>query len=150
MKKIVKVTSVILVFVMILATLTSCSSKYSSLRKAFEKEGYAENTTFTGIANTIKEELGKEDYAVELHLLTKSNGITSALVIEFKSTKEMAKAFNESETLQGLTKDISKNEDVNKVYNALKDAGYAAGNCLVVPISLLYTNEITNIVKSVK
>ena len=150
MKRIAKITSVILVFVMILATLTSCSSKYSSLQKAFEKEGYAENTTFTGIANTIKEELGKEDYAVELHMLTKSNGITSALVIEFKSTKEMANAFNESETLQGLAKDISKNEDVNKVHDALEEAGYAAGNCLVVPLTITHSSEIQKIVKSVK
>ena len=30
------------------------------------------------------------------------------------------------------------------------NAGYANGNCLVVPASILYINEITNIVKSVK
>lgn len=36
------------------------------------------------------------------------------------------------------------------MYNALVNAGYANGNCLVVPASILYINEITNIVKSVK
>lgn len=101
--------------------------------------------------NTIKEELAKEEYAVELHMLTKkSNGLTSAIVIEFKSTKELVEYYESSATVQGLVKDVSENEDVNKMYNALVNAGYANGNCLVVPASILYINEITNIVKSVK
>ncbi len=132
--------------------LASCGgSKYPAIEKAFVDAGYENNTTFTGVMNTIKEELAKEEYAVELHMLTKkSNGLTSAIVIEFKSTKELVEYYESSATVQGLIKDVSENEDVNKMYNALVNAGYANGNCLVVPASILYINEITNIVKSVK
>ena len=132
--------------------LASCGgSKYPAIEKAFVDAGYENNTTFTGVMNTIKEELAKEEYAVELHMLTKkSNGLTSAIVIEFKSTKELVEYYESSATVQGLIKDVSENEDVNKMYNALVNAGYANGNCLVVPASILYINEITSIVKSVK
>ena len=61
----------------------------------------------------------------------------------------MVEAYNESATIQGLVQDISENEDVNEVYNALEEAGYACGNCLCVPLAILSINEITNIVKSV-
>lgn len=151
MKKITKIVSLALVLVMALTMLASCGSKYSAIEKAFVDAGYENNTTFTGVMNTIKEELAKDEYAVEIHMLTKkSNGLTSAIVIEFKSTKELVEYYESSATAQGLVKDVSENEDVKKMYNALVDAGYANGNCLVLPASILYINEITNIVKSVK
>lgn len=151
MKKLTKIVSLALVLVMAVMMLASCGSKYSAIEKAFVDAGYENNTTFTGVMNTIKEELAKEEYAVELHMLTKkSNGLTSAIVIEFKSTKELVEYYESSATVQGLIKDVSENEDVNKMYNALVNAGYANGNCLVVPASILYINEITSIVKSVK
>ena len=152
MKKLTKIVSLALVLVMVVMMLASCGgSKYPAIEKAFVDAGYENNTTFTGVMNTIKEELAKEEYAVELHMLTKkSNGLTSAIVIEFKSTKELVEYYESSATVQGLIKDVSENEDVNKMYNALVNAGYANGNCLVVPASILYINEITNIVKSVK
>lgn len=151
MKKITKIVSLALVLVMALTMLASCGSKYSAIEKAFIDAGYENNTTFTGVMNTIKEELAKDEYAVEIHMLTKkSNGLTSAIVIEFKSTKEIVEYYESSATAQGLVKDVSENEDVKKMYNALVNAGYANGNCLVLPASILYINEITNIVKSVK
>lgn len=151
MKKITKIVSLVLVLVMALTMLASCGSKYSAIEKAFVDAGYENNTTFTGVMNTIKEELAKDEYAVEIHMLTKkSNGLTSAIVIEFKSTKEIVEYYESSATAQGLVKDVSENEDVKKMYNALVNAGYANGNCLVLPASIIYINEITNIVKSVK
>lgn len=151
MKKLTKIVSLALVLVMALTVLASCGSKYSAIEKAFVDAGYENNTTFTGVMNTIKEELAKDEYAVELHLLTKkSNGLTSAIVIEFKSTKELVEYYESSATVQGIVKDVSASEDVNKMYDALVNAGYAKGNCLVVPASVLYINEITSIVKSVK
>ncbi len=151
MKKLTKIVSLALVLVMALTMLASCGSKYSAIEKAFVDAGYENNTTFTGVMNTIKEELAKDEYAVELHMLTKkSNGLTSAIVIEFKSTKELVEYYESSATVQGIVKDVSASEDVNKMYDALVNAGYAKGNCLVVPASVLYINEITSIVKSVK
>lgn len=151
MKKTVRFLSLVLVFIMIATMLTSCGSKYPALQKAFEDKGYEENTKFTEIANSIKAELEKEEYAVEIHMLTKTEGLVppSVLIVEFKSTKELAEAYEESNTMQGFIKDIQEDEDVNKVYDALVDAGYACGNCLCIPLALLSVNEITNTVKSV-
>lgn len=151
MKRFTKILCVVMILAISATALVSCSSKYSKIQKAFEKEGYKENTKFTDVADKIKAELDKDEYAVEMHLLTKeSNGITSVFIVEFKSTKDMVNAYENSETIKGLVKDISSSEDVNKVQEALENAGYAKGNCLCIPMSVLYINEITNIVKSVK
>ena len=52
--------------------------------------------------------------------------------------------------IRDLVAGVTEDEDVNKMYNALVEKGYAKGNCLVVPMSILYASEITDIVKSVK
>lgn len=150
MKKSLKVLSLVLVLVMAVLSLASCS-KYSALKSAFENAGYKENTALENTAQEIKEELEKDELVVNLHLMTKeSNGLTSALIVEFKSTEDMKKAYDDSETIKGLVKDISSNEDAKAFQEALENAGYAKGNCLVIPLSILHINEITNIVKSVK
>lgn len=146
MKKLAKILSLVLVLAMATLALVGCSS-YSSLKKAFEAKGYTENEKLEKVAESIKEELEKDDLAVTLHLMTKENGLTSALIIEFNSTEDMKKAYDDSETIKGLVKDISSNEDVAAFQKAMEDAGYAKGNCLVVPLSILYINEITTIVK---
>lgn len=146
MKTFRTVIATIMIFATMLC-LVSCSSAYNAVQSAFEKEGFVENTDFTAVVNAIKEELDREEYAVELHLLTKSGSILSALVIEFKTTTEMVEALEESATLQGLVTDISKDENVNKVYDSLKEHGYAHKNCLIVPLSVLRADTITDIVK---
>ena len=148
MKTFVKIMTAVVLVTVLVVSLVSCTSKYGDIRAAFEKEGYSENQSLESTSKAIKEELEKKDFAVEIHLLTKSNKITSALVVEFKSTQEMVEAYESSATIRGLVKDIADSEDVNAVYNALKDAGYAKDNCLVIPLSLIYAKEITNIVKS--
>lgn len=148
MKTFVKIMTAVLLVTVLVVSLVSCTSKYGDIRAAFEKEGYSENQSLESASKAIKEELEKKDFAVEIHLLTKSNKITSALVVEFKSTQEMVEAYESSATIRDLVKDIADSEDVNAVYNALKDAGYAKDNCLVIPLSLIYAKEITNIVKS--
>ncbi len=138
---------------LLLATmmLTSCSSKYSAIQKAFEDKGYEENTELDTITKGIKEEIEKDDLAVELHLLTNKTATIphSVLIVEFKTTEDMVKLYQDSETVKGLVKDIASNEDVQKTYELLEEAGYAKGNCLCIPLSIVYANEITNIVKSV-
>ena len=146
MKKTVRFLSIVLVFIMVATMLTSCGSKYPALQKAFKDE---KNAKFTAIAEAVKAELEQEEYAVELHMLTKTDGLASVLIIEFKSTKELTEAYNKSNTMQGFVKDVQENEDVNKVYDELAKAGYACGNCLCLPLAILSVNEITNVVKSV-
>ena len=150
MKNLSRVLALVLLVAAMATLLVSCN-KYPSLKKAFEKEGYKENTTLESVSEKIKEELEKDELTVNLHLLTKeSNGITSVLIIEFKATEDMKKAYDDSNTIKGLVKDVSENEDAQAFAEALENAGYAKGNCLAVPLSVFYINEITNIVKSVK
>lgn len=131
--------------------LTACS-KYGALEKAFADKEYTVNTTLDEQTNKIKAELAEneKELVVEIHLLTKKNGISSVLIIEFKSTDDMVKAYEDSETIKGFVKDVKDNEDAQKVYEALQNSGYAKGNCLVLPLTVLYHNEVVEIVKSVK
>ncbi|MBQ1957094.1 MAG: hypothetical protein II365_04920, partial [Clostridia bacterium] len=119
MKTFVKIMTAVVLVTVLVVSLVSCTSKYGDIRAAFEKEGYSENQSLESTSKAIKEELEKKDFAVEIHLLTKSNKITSALVVEFKSTQEMVEAYESSATIKGLVKDIADSEDVNAVYNAL-------------------------------
>lgn len=149
MKKVSKIFVAVLCVCLSIVTFTACS-KYNALLKAFEKEGFVVSETLEKNNSKMKEDLEKEDLAVELHFLYKDS-ITSpaaALVIEFKSTKELKEKYNESETLKGFVKDVENNEDAQAMYDSLVKAGYANGNCLIVP--LLGSKTITDIVKSVK
>lgn len=149
MKKVSKIFAAVLCVCLSIVTLTACS-KYNALLKAFEKEGFVVSETLEKNNSKMKEDLEKEDLAVELHFLYKDS-ITSpaaALIIEFKSTKELKEKYNESETLKGFVKDVENNEDAQAMYDSLVKAGYANGNCLIVP--LLGSKTVTDIVKSVK
>ena len=149
MKKVYKIFVAVLCVCLSIVTFTACS-KYNALLKAFEKEGFVVSETLEKNNSKMKEDLEKEDLAVELHFLYKDS-ITSpaaALVIEFKSTKELKEKYNESETLKGFVKDVENNEDAQAMYDSLVKAGYANGNCLIVP--LLGSKTVTDIVKSVK
>ncbi|MBQ7407779.1 MAG: hypothetical protein IJW13_00675 [Clostridia bacterium] len=147
MKKLSKI--IVLVLVVAAAVNMVACSTYGKLQKAFTEAGYTEQTELDAVTNNIKSELGKSEedsLAIELHLFTK--GLTSALIVEFKATDDMLEFYKNSETAQGLVKDVSENEDAKAFYNSLVEAGYANGNCLVVPISLFYADEIKNIVKN--
>ena len=149
MKKVSKIFVAVLCVCLSIVTLTACS-KYNALLKAFEKEGFVVSETLEKNNTKMKEDLEKEDLAVELHFLYKDSIISpaAALIIEFKSTKELKEKYNESETLKGFVKDVENNEDAQAMYDSLVKAGYANGNCLIVP--LLGSKTVTDIVKSVK
>ena len=113
MKNFTKVLSLVMVLVIALMSFTGCASNYSKLEKALGDKGYKVNEKLSEVADKVKAELNKEDYAVELHFLTKDNNISSVLIVEFKSTKELAEAYEKSETVKGFVKDVKNNEDVN-------------------------------------
>lgn len=149
-KMIIKMFGLVLVTVCALF-LVGCGSSYSAVKKAFEKEDYTENTDLDAATKSIKEELEAKDLAVELHLLSKNGSLTNnALVIEFKSTEKMVEAYESSETIKGLVKDIQNSEDVNEVLESLEEKGYAKGNCLILPLTFIHASEITGIVKAIK
>ena len=106
-------------------TLVSCSS-YNKILKNFEDAGYVELTGEEGddaaTAKTIKAELEKGELACTVHFLKKENGLKYAIILEFTSDKELAKAFEEngSATLKGLIEDAQNSPYVN-------------GNCILIP-----------------
>lgn len=151
MKKLTKVLALVLVLATLALTLVSCSS-YGKIKSALEKKDYVENTDLDTVATAIKNELETEDLAVEIHMFAKKGTVPkNVLVVEFKATDDMKKAYEDSNTMQGLVKDIQKSDDANAFYNALVEAGYANGNCLVFPLSLLqsgFIDEVKDIVKN--
>lgn len=153
MKNASKLLAFVLVIVTVLS-LAACSSKYGALKKAFEKEGYVESEQVETWSNTIKAECGKaedEDMVTNVHVLTKAGSLVFdskiVLILEFKATDDMIEFYKNSATAQGISKDISEKTDAKAFYNELVEAGYAKGNCFVIPVAI-NANEITTIVKN--
>lgn len=150
MKRFSKLIAMFLVVVSAIS-LAACSSKYGALKKAFEENGYTESEQVETWSETIKNELKGEDgeMVTNIHVFIKKAGLTSdvVLILEFKATDDMLEFYKESNTFQGVVKDIKENDDAKAFYNALVDAGYANGNCLVFPSYPLNINEVTTIVK---
>ncbi len=148
MKKMTKLMAILLVVVSALS-LVACSSKYGALKSTFEKNGYTESQDVESWNKKITAEIkGDEDkdMVTNVHVFYKKTDKDTTigdllsrnviLVLEFKATEDMMKFYNESNTAQGAVKDIQKSEDAKAFYNALVEAGYANGNCLVLAIGL--------------
>lgn len=153
MKNASKLLALVLVLVTALS-LVACSSKYGALKKAFEKEGYTESEQVETWSKTIKAECGKaedEDMVTNVHVLTKAGSLIIdtkvVLILEFKATDDMIEFYKNSSTAQGVYKDLTEKTDAKAFYNELVEAGYAKGNCFVIPIAI-NANEITTIVKN--
>lgn len=147
MKKFIKLTSLLLIFCLCL-NFVACSS-YGKLERAFTNEGYKVSQSLDDVADAIKEELEKENLAITLHGLEKKDGLKSDLVIiiEFKSTEELVKAYRESASLEGILTDIKDSEKIKEVYDNLVEAGFANGNCLVFSVNPLNRSSVCEIVK---
>lgn len=144
MKNLTRVLALVLLVAAMATMLVSCT-KYPSLKKAFEKEGYTESSAIEGVFEDIRKALEKEELSVNLHLMTKGI-VNSALIIEFKATEDMKKAYDENAMIRDFVKNVTEDEDAKAFAKALEDAGYAKGNCLVLSLS----SEVRTIVKSVK
>lgn len=149
MKKLCAIAALCLAAVLSLV-LVGCGSSYGALKKAFEEAGYTESETLESIAETIKEEAEKDSLSVTMHGMSKADGLQSnfVMIIEFNSTEDMKKLYDESNAIQGLVKDIEENENAEEFKDALEEAGFAKGNCLVLSVNALAMNEVTNIVKN--
>lgn len=132
MKKLIKVLAVALVGALAVLSLAACgSSTYGKIKSAFEKEGYKESEDFKSIMAPIEKQLEDADLSVTIHILGKD--ITKvAMILEFKSSKELDKQLSDNETLKGMIKDAQKSNLVN-------------GNCLLIPT---LSSEIMDIFKN--
>lgn len=148
MKKLSVIVSLLLVAILSLG-MVGCSS-YSSLKKAFEKEGYEVVEEIEDLTKEYKEQAEEDKIALTIHALKKVDGLASTVVFifEFNATEDMKKMYDGSETIKGFVKDIKDNEDVEAWQKALEDAGYAKGNCLVFTVNPLSINDVTTIVKN--
>jgi cell division protein YceG involved in septum cleavage len=100
--------------------LSGCSS-FTGVRNDFENAGYTYSEDAKEYIDELMEDFEEKDVIVTPHVFTKELNI--AIVLEFSSTKELDKQIKESETLQGLLKDLQKSD-------------YVRGNCLLIPIGL--------------
>ena len=137
MKKVIRLLTLMLVGVMLVTSLASCSS-YGKILKNFKSEDYIElKDEEDSTAKTITAELEKGDLSCTVHILRKkiaddaseleklANAGTTVIILEFSSDKDLAEAIKESGTLSGLIKDVQKSE-------------YVRDNCVL--ISLLNPN----------
>ena len=138
MKKMTKWLALALVAVMLLMTLVSCGSSFGKIKKNFEDAGYTYVTdNEDGTAKTITAELEEGNLDCTVHFF-KGEGAFNipvyAMVLEFKSDKELAKAFSEegSETLKGMIKDAQNSE-------------YVRDNCVLVALTITQQDEMKGI-----
>ncbi len=148
MKKILKITTILLILTMVFG-IAACSS-FGKIQKALEDIGYAvvENKD-----NNVSEEAKEDESVTKVYVFTNANSIsaleiaklTLVTVIEFNSTKDLVEYFKENNTLQGIITDIQEDGTVEEIYNQLKAKGLACGNCIIAPIGLDATNVLTAI-----
>ena len=139
MKKLLKIGTLILIVTM-LFNLVACST-FGRVQKTLENIGYnlVENEE-----NETSQEAEESEKVVNVYMFTNKESLSGAgilrltfvTVIEFKSTKELVEYFKESNTLQGIAKDLEEDGTVQEIYNELKDEGFAYGNCLIIPLGL--------------
>ncbi len=137
MKNLKRALLVVLAVVSIF-TLVSCSS-FGKIKSAFKDAGYEyvdvdENAS----AKTIAASYEDGEVSCTVHLF-KTDGVAGidvyAVVLEFKSDKEAAKALSENNTLTGFVKDMQESDLVNK-------------NCVLIPLSITKAADMINIFKN--
>lgn len=148
MKKLIKILSLALVLVFTLG-LVACSS-YGKLEKAFEKEGYVKSEKFDGALTQLREDAERNDFIVTPYMFTKGDGLSSDIVwiLEFNATEDLKEYVKNSDKAQSFVKDVKENEDAQAFYDALVEAGYVNGNCLVISTNPLNRAEVIRIVKN--
>ncbi len=138
MKTMTKLMALALVTVMLLTCLVSCGSTFNKIKKNFESAGYTYVTDGEDdTAKTITTELEKGNIDCTVHFFRTEGAFGAsvyAIVLEFKSDKELKKAFEEngSATLKGLVKDAQESE-------------YVRDNCVLVALTLTKQAEMKEI-----
>ena len=128
MKKFTKILAMTLVVAMFVVMLVSCSS-YGKIEKAFEKEGYVLKNADDEKTGTIETDEGTITYTI--HTFQKegegilggiTEGLSTAIVWEFGSDKDLAKAMANNEDMMELLEDAQESKLVN-------------GNCFLMTIN---------------
>ncbi len=152
MKKLLKIVTLTLVFVLCLFSV-ACSS-YGKIEKALNDAGYAAiKVEDNAEAEKMKSE---SDIAVTIHVFSNKDTVTVAeiakinavFVFEFNATEDMKAYYEDSATMQGLVKDVQEEGSAEEFYNDLKEKGLVNGNCLVFGVNPLCAQAIADLVKN--
>ena len=128
MKKTLRIVSLMLVLVMSVMLLASCST-YGSIKKDFENAGYTLQNADNEKTGEIETEDGVITYTI--HTFQKegsgilggiTQGLSTAVVWEFSSDKDLAKA-------------LAENEDMQKIATDAQESKYVNGNCILMTIN---------------
>ena len=125
MKKTVKLIALAMALVLCTLALVSCSS-FGSVKKNFEANGYELQDADNEKTGTIKLEEGELTYTI--HTFKKkdsgiiSGALSTAIVWEFASDKDLAKAIEENDEIKAVLKDAEESKFVN-------------GNCILMTIN---------------
>ena len=147
MKLLTKIVSLILI-VAISTTAIACSS-YGKVERAFINEGY-EVVKLSDKAKEYDDEA--KEYGVSTHYLEKKETLSTlgVVILEFNSTDDMKEYYDDNEIVREVLETITSNEDAKEFYDSLVDAGFANGNCLVLPATISAVLAIKSITKIVK
>ncbi len=116
----------------LLFTLTACgASVFPKVKKSFEDAGWTYSQeladSYKNAVESSKKDGEAKEVIVTVHAF-KKDLINFAIVFEFKSTKEMDEAIENSATLRGALEDAQKSELVNR-------------NCFLLPIGITIDSD---------
>ena len=126
--KTLRIVALVLVLAMSVMMLASCS-KYNSIKSDFEDAGYTLQNEDNEKTGTVKTDDGELTYTI--HTFQKegegflggiSSALSTAIVWEFESDKDLAKAMAENEDMKDLLTKAQESELVN-------------GNCFLMTIN---------------
>ncbi len=121
-KKLGLIVSAMALIVVMLVSLCACGSTWGKIKSAYEKEGYEETDAEATQTAIIEGIFGKDkESAFTVHVMKKGDGLIAsvAIIVEFKSTKEM----------EEMLKDKVTAEDAKNVYDELQKLDTVNGNC---------------------
>lgn len=128
MKKTIRIVALMLVLAMSVMMLASCS-KYKSIKGDFEDAGYTLQNADSEKTGTIKTDDGEITYTIHTFqkegegLLGSLTELAStAIVWEFASDKDLAKA-------------MADNEDMKKALEKAQESELVNGNCFLMTIN---------------
>ncbi len=133
MKKTIKLLSLTMALVLCALTLVSCSS-FSSIKSNFEKNGYElkgeektgtvklEEGEITYTIHTFQVKTEEGDSALDNIIGGITQGLSTAIVWEFASDKDLNKAIENNDEIKAVLKDAEKSKFVN-------------GNCILMTVN---------------
>ena len=128
MKKTIRITAIVLALVLCVLTLASCSS-FRSIKRSFEKNGYELTSSDNEKTGEIKTEDGTLTYTIHVFqregtglLGNLTEALSTAIVWEFDSDKDLEKALESSEEIKAVLEDAAESDFVN-------------GNCVLMTIN---------------